>query len=138
MNQNKIIFASGKVSSKEIDRWGMTKSLNQAIKRGLRKLAITGKYELWIDGNRDFGLAKDLKIPVTTIIDGDDLHWEISMASIIAKVERDREMIKLHKKHPKYNFAKHKGYGTLEHRNLIKKHGPSSEHRMSFLKKILA
>jgi ribonuclease HII len=59
------------------------------------------------------------------------------MASIIAKVERDREMIKLHKKYPKYNFAKHKGYGTLEHRNLIKKHGPSSIHRKTFLKKIL-
>ena len=89
-----------------------------------------------IDGNRDFGLSKEVDCKVTTIIDGDDLIAEISLASIVAKVTRDHEMIKLHEQYPQYNFAKHKGYGTLEHRNLIALHGPSAIHRKSFLKEL--
>ncbi|MEI6672034.1 MAG: hypothetical protein WCL02_01390 [bacterium] len=61
-----------------------------------------------LDGNHDFRLRKNLGIDVETIIHGDDLIPQISMASIVAKVERDAEMVKYHKKYPKYGFDKHK------------------------------
>ncbi|HCB51231.1 TPA: hypothetical protein DEP21_01425 [Patescibacteria group bacterium] len=92
--------------------------------------------ELIIDGNRDFGLRKELECTITTIIDGDDLIPEISLASIAAKVTRDHIMGELHQQYPHYNFIQHKGYGTLEHRNLISLHGPSPLHRKSFLKEL--
>lgn len=90
--------------------------------------------ELSIDGNRTFGVDQTLKCPVITIIHGDALIPEISMASIIAKVLRDHVMIELGKDYPQYNFAQHKWYGTQEHRDLIAQHGPSDIHRKLFLK----
>lgn len=63
---------------------------------------------LVLDGNHDFKLRKTLGIEVETIVHGDDLVPQISMASIIAKVERDAEMVTYHKKYPKYQFDKHK------------------------------
>lgn len=136
--KKKILIGIGSVSAQEIDKWWMTKSMNQSIKRAISWLIKTNKqYSLIIDGNRDFGLRKDLWVNIETIIKGDQKVVEISMASIIAKVSRDRIMIDMHKKHPKYQFAKHKGYGTQLHRDLIKKHGPSSVHRKLFLRKII-
>ncbi|MEI8008157.1 MAG: hypothetical protein WCI00_01580 [bacterium] len=61
-----------------------------------------------MDGNHDFKLRKTLGIEVKTIVHGDDLVPQISMASIVAKVERDAEMVAYHKKYPKYHFAAHK------------------------------
>lgn len=90
--------------------------------------------ELSIDGNRTFGVDQVLWCPVITIIHGDALIPEISMASIIAKVLRDHEMIRLDKDYPQYNLAQHKWYGTQEHRDLIAHHGPSAIHRKLFLK----
>jgi len=63
---------------------------------------------------------------------GDNIVASISAASIIAKVYRDNLMIKLHKKHPLYNFKKNKGYPSLEHRNALKTYGPCLVHRKSF------
>jgi len=57
------------------------------------------------------------------------------MASVMAKVERDRRMVVLHKKIPAYGFSAHKGYGTRAHIRAIKKHGPSPEHRRDFSQK---
>ncbi len=90
--------------------------------------------DIKIDWNRRFAIDEILDSSVETIVDWDALIPEISMASIIAKVLRDREMIRLDKKYPNYKFAKHKWYATEEHRNLIKKHGPSEIHRKLFLK----
>jgi ribonuclease HII len=83
---------------------------------------------LIIDGNR----FKDMGIPHKTIIKGDQKSFTIAAASIIAKVTRDRIMIEYHDKYPEYNFSKHKGYGTKEHLNLIKKFGYSEIHRKTF------
>ena len=79
--------------------------------KGLAKIvAAIGpeNIKLVLDGNHDFKLRKTLGIEVETIIHGDDLVPQISMASILAKVERDREMEIYHKKYPKYQFDKHK------------------------------
>src|SRR3989344_3939574 len=75
----------------------------------------------------------NLRISATTVIRGDEKIPAITIASIIAKVTRDRLMVRLAKKHPHYGFEVHKGYGTLRHRRAIKKHGPSKAHRLTFL-----
>ena len=89
-----------------------------------------------IDGKTDFGIRKLWGVCVETIVDGDAIVPMISAASIVAKVERDREMIGHAKKFPEYGFAKHKGYGTKAHYDAINQHGMSSLHRTSFLKRI--
>lgn len=162
----KILFAIASVSNTEIDKLGMTKALNLAIRRGIKKIlfkaplsdrrgvedevACTKKdiikwqkenndnIELIIDWNNKFWLDKDLGIKVETVIKWDDKIKEISMASILAKVSRDRIMEnEMDKKYPKYNFKKHKWYGTKEHRDAILKYGPCKIHRKLFLRKIM-
>lgn len=97
---------------------------------------FTGKIELIIDWNRDFWLRKLFDLSVKTIIDGDQKEPYISMASIIAKVSRDHEMVELSKKYPKYWLEKHKGYWTKFHYKQIEKHWPSYIHRKLFLRKL--
>jgi ribonuclease HII len=89
---------------------------------------------LYIDGNRTFALEKIFSSPITTIIHGDSLIPEISMASILAKVLRDHKMEELDKMFPWYWFAQHKGYGTKYHRDMIAQKWPSNIHRKLFLK----
>lgn len=67
----------------------------------------------------------------------DEFVPAVSLASIAAKVKRDKEMIGLHNKYPHYGFDGHKGYGTKDHIRAIKKYGPSPIHRRSFIKKII-
>jgi ribonuclease HII len=83
---------------------------------------------LLIDGPHFAGA----NIPYTTIIDGDAKCFSIAAASIIAKVTRDRLMNEYNEQFPYYGFAKHKGYGTKEHLEAIRKHGPCEIHRKSF------
>lgn len=72
-------------------------------------------------------------VPTLSIIHGDALSYSIAAASIIAKVTRDRLMLEYDAQYPKYNFAKHKGYGTAEHIRLLKEHGPCPIHRRTFI-----
>ena len=93
------------------------------------------KIKLVMDGNRDFGLRKMFPFwEIETIISWDAKVKEIWMASIIAKVSRDRIMETLPKKYGKYNFEKHKWYWTKEHKELLKKYWLSDIHRKLFLK----
>lgn len=73
-----------------------------------------------------------IAIPQKALIKGDLRSHSVAAASIIAKVTRDRLMLKLHEQYPLYNFHKHKGYGTREHLMLIRKYGPCDAHRKSF------
>ncbi len=86
-----------------------------------------------IDGNKTF--TSD--IPVEAIIKGDSLSFSIAAASIIAKVTRDRIMVKLSEEYPVYNWKQNKGYPTKEHREAVLKFGLSPYHRKSFCGKIL-
>lgn len=79
----------------------------------------------------------ELSIAHKSLIKGDALSISIGAASILAKVERDRIMVKYDSIYPQYNFARHKGYGTREHIEAIKKYGPCKIHRRSFLKNII-
>lgn len=76
----------------------------------------------------------DSPIPTESIIKGDALSYNIACASILAKVTRDRYMVDMDEKYPEYNFKKHKGYGTKEHIENLKKYGKSKIHRESFIK----
>ena len=87
-----------------------------------------------VDGNQ---ILKDLNIDQTAVIKGDSKVLGIAIASIIAKVTRDRMMIDYDKIYPMYDFASNKGYGTSKHIEAIKKYGTCPIHRMSFLKNIL-
>ncbi len=75
----------------------------------------------------------DTDVPTVSVIHGDALSYNIAAASILAKVTRDRLMVELDKKYPEYNFKKHKGYGTKEHIEALKKYGKCEIHRDSFI-----
>lgn len=119
-------------SEKEIDNINILNATFLAMKRAIEGLKIQPDFAL-VDGNR----KPELKIDSQTIIKGDSLSASIAAASILAKVERDRLMKKLSEKYSRYQFSKHKGYGTKLHIDLIKQYGPCEIHRKSFLKKIL-
>lgn len=131
----RIFWAAASVSEKTIDKINIQNASELAMKKAVQKLlkkcgiAAAKNCLVLVDGNRKI---KNLNLPQKTIIKGDEKIPAISAASIIAKVSRDRFMLKLHEKYPRYNFAKHKGYGTKEHYRALKKFGPSPVHRRSF------
>ena len=84
------------------------------------------------DGNQNRGIIT----PSRTVIKGDSLSYNIAAASIIAKVSRDRYIIKMDEIYPQYGFKNHKGYGTKEHMEALRKYGPCEIHRRTFLKKL--
>lgn len=89
-----------------------------------------------IDGNNDFWLGKRLIHPVETLIKWDQKNKYISIASIVAKVDRDEYMRGLDKKYPAYGFYNHVGYWTRQHREAIQKHGISRIHRKTFCRNV--
>lgn len=118
-----------------IDEKGITYSINTALKRALKttlggSTAKCGEVRVLLDGGlRAPARYTDQK----TIIKGDEKEIVIALASIVAKVMRDRRMVALAKKLPQYGFERHKGYGTREHLMAIKKYGVTPHHRKSFL-----
>jgi len=98
-----------------------------AMRRAVAGLALTPA-EGWVDGNQDPRCG----YPTKTIIQGDLLVPEISAASILAKVTRDRLMCEMDTVYPGYGFAKHKGYGTRVHISAIESLGVTPHHRRSF------
>ena len=115
-----------------IDKQGINIAISRSIASSLWSLPCPPKNSLIL---LDGGLhAPDVYRNQKTIIRGDEKIMIISLASIAAKVLRDRLMEKLSLKYPLYGLEQHKGYGTKEHFKKIKKHGPSKIHRRSFLK----
>ena len=102
------------------------------MRKAIASLPTKADFAL-IDGN----ISRDFQLPVRAVIHGDALSPSIAAASILAKVTRDRLCYELDKQYPEYEIAKHKGYGTKEHVEAIKKYGPCPIHRLSFLKNIL-
>jgi ribonuclease HII len=136
--KGKLVAVSAFATVAEIDAYGMTNAEHMAIIRGIRKLpalSLSSGIHLDIDGKADYNLKKHYPHrEITTIIDGDDKVKEIGMASIIAKVSRDRVMLALPRMYQHYGFAQHKGYGTQLHKEKIAQYGPSDLHRKLFLK----
>ncbi|WP_428086846.1 ribonuclease HII [Candidatus Thioglobus sp.] len=120
-------WAVGESSVQEIDEINILQATMLAMKRAVEALNIDYDQVL-VDGNR----CPDLH-DCSAIIKGDLTQPAISAASIIAKVTRDRQMIELDKIYPAYGFAKHKGYGTKAHLQVLKEQGPIiGQHRLSF------
>lgn len=117
----------GILGQEEIDRVNILQASLAAMGLAVRNLPVAPDF-LLIDGPH--GLT--IPIPQKPILKGDQLSNSIAAASIVAKVTRDRLMVEYHEKYPQYNFAKHKGYGTGEHRAAIEKFGACELHRKSF------
>jgi ribonuclease HII len=135
LNNSEIFYETSSVYPSVIDRIGISKSVYLAGMRGLKRLINKNNlknvnYKILTDGLIKVGEGFKYK----SIIKGDEKINAIKLASIMAKVTRDRKMVKYHLKNSLYSFDKHKGYGTKVHMDLIKKYGPSKIHRLTFLK----
>ncbi|MEA2715578.1 MAG: ribonuclease [Candidatus Parcubacteria bacterium] len=128
------MYAVSMSRAETIDRQGLSRAVAAALGRCLKKLERLGcaaeRARILLDG---LLYASPRFEDQQTIIDGDSKEPVIALASICAKVTRDRRMILLAKKHPEYGFDMHKGYGTKAHYRAIKKYGLLPIHRKSFL-----
>ena len=115
------------IDAAEIDRINILQATMLAMKQAVEQLAVPPQH-VFIDGNR----CPDINVPVTAIVKGDARVAEISAASILAKVERDAQMLVLHEAYPQYGFDKHKGYPTASHMAALAEYGPCPEHRNSY------
>jgi len=128
-NKN-IEWAMGIVSEKVIDKINIKNAAELAMEKAVKNLNCKVDF-LIIDGNR----VKNSKLKsynLKLVVGGDGKVFSCAAASILAKVTRDRIMLRYHKKYPQYRFDLHKGYGTKLHTKLLKKHGPCKIHRRSF------
>ena len=121
-----VSFAVASVDAVEIDRINIYQASRLAMKLAVEGLAIMPDF-LLVDAMR-----LDHPCPQRGIIHGDALSLSIAAASIVAKVERDRMMREMDVSYPEYGLASHKGYATPEHRDALRKYGPTKLHRMSF------
>lgn len=124
-----IVWAASVVSPAVIDRLNIRNATNRGALRAYRKIAGRGNAcYVMLDG----GLVLPKRIAQQAIIKGDERIPLIAAASVIAKVTRDRIMLRLHKRYPKYRFDLHKGYGTRLHGDRIRELGRCKIHRASF------
>lgn len=123
----KIIWAVGLVEAPEIDQINILCATHRAMGLALDGLSEKPDIAL-IDGLP----VKGLSLPHEALVKGDGLSLSIAAASVIAKVTRDRIMAKIDEEFPEYGFIRHQGYGTREHLESLRKHGPCRHHRRSF------
>lgn len=132
IKEKAVAYSIAFATVEEIEEMNILNATMLAMKRAVDGLDIPADYAM-IDGNK----IPNLNIPAEYVIKGDANSMSIAAASILAKVTRDRLCADYEKEYPQYGFAKHKGYGTKLHREMILKYGPCKIHRMSFLKKLL-
>ena len=126
---NAVAYGIGFASAEEIDEINILNASMLAMERAIEALSVKADFAL-IDGN----CKRNIKIPAETVVGGDAKVPSIAAASVLAKVSRDRLCYELDKEYPQYGFAKHKGYGTSEHMEALRKYGPCPAHRKTFLK----
>ena len=134
IKEKALAAATGWVSSAEIDEVGLSEALRLATRRAVEQIQKTKVpfSEIIIDGTMNFLMGTKLEKYVSTLKNGDFLVKEISAASILAKVERDKYMAELDAVYPEYGFGKHVGYGTAAHQKAMEEFGLTPEHRRSF------
>lgn len=148
IEEKAISFAVTHIYNEEIDEINILNASMKAMHECILQLKPLPNYII-VDGNRPLNSKLGLKqktgklfsnqeiellksIPNTSIIKGDSKYLSIAAASVLAKTHRDEYMNKIHQEFPMYNWKKNKGYPTKEHREAIKKYGPTKYHRTSF------
>ncbi|AUD62519.1 ribonuclease HII [Tenericutes bacterium MO-XQ] len=126
IKEHALAIGIGIASVEEIDRINIYRAAREAMQSAIKQLKIKPEF-LLIDA-----MPMEIDIPSESIIKGDQKSISIAAASIIAKTTRDQYMIEMDKIFPQYNFKQHKGYGTKEHIELIKKYGYTPIHRKSY------
>lgn len=123
-----LAYAVAHVMMDEIDQLNILNASILAMHRSIEKLKILPEF-IAVDGNR---FKPFNKIPFQCVIKGDGKYLHIAAASILAKTYRDDYLTELHEEFPAFNWRKNKGYPTQEHREALKKFGPTPYHRKSF------
>ncbi|PSR19388.1 ribonuclease HII [filamentous cyanobacterium CCP3] len=121
-------YALGLATVYDIERLNILHASLLAMTRALRRLSVQPDLCL-VDGNQPI---PSLGLPQQTVVQGDRLHTEIAAASILAKVWRDRLIVRLDRRYPGYHLARNKGYGSAAHRLALQTLGPTPQHRRSF------
>ena len=121
-------FGVGIVDAKIIDAVNIRQAARRAMQQALLQLSPPPDF-LILDAIR----LPDVAIEQRMVIKGDGLCMSVAAASVLAKVTRDRLMVEAHRRFPQYGFLTHKGYGTAEHLRCLRRYGPCSLHRRSFL-----
>lgn len=130
-----VSYSIARVEAAEIDEIDILNARMKAMQLAIDGLAVRPDMAL-IDGNRDHGSICTVTTPHITIVGGDGKSASIAAASILAKVSRDRYVsTELDALYPQYQFARHKGYGTRLHYQMLDQYGPCPAHRVTFLKK---
>lgn len=131
IREKAVAWAVTSVGAAVIDEINILNARLLAMERAIQALDPAPDFAL-IDGNRDAGIT----CPHRTLVKGDSRSANIAAASILAKVSRDRYVTGvLDREYPQYQFAKHKGYGTKLHYEMLDRYGPCPAHRRTFLKK---
>jgi ribonuclease HII len=128
IKEKAVAYAVAEASPEEIDEINILNASMLAMRRAVDALRIKADFAL-IDGN----CSRGFEIPTETVVKGDAKSASIAAASILAKVTRDRQCAELDKLYPEYGIAKHKGYPTKDHMDIVRQIGPSPIHRRSFL-----
>ncbi len=128
IKEKALAWAIAEATHEEIDQINILQASLLAMRRAVEALKTQPEHVL-VDGNK---IPQGLTMSCDAVVGGDALHAEISAASILAKVTRDREMVDLDLKYPQYGFAKHKGYPTKAHFQAIEEHGVVDQHRRSY------
>ncbi len=124
---SRVVWAVAERSASVIDRINILKATHEAMREAVMSLTIRPGMA-FVDGLK----VRDFPVEARFIVKGDALSASIAAASIIAKTHRDHLMLELDKQYPGYGFAKHKGYGTAQHLEALRRRGPCPEHRRTF------
>ena len=127
--ENAIAYCIAEASVEEIDELNILEADMLAMRRAVEGLQIKADFAI-IDGN----VSRGFPIPTMTVIKGDATSPSIAAASILAKVTRDEMCEQMDKDYPEYGIGKHKGYGTKQHMDALRKYGPSPIHRKKFIR----
>lgn len=127
LRESDVVWAIAMVEPEEIDRINIHHASLLAMRRAVVQLAAQPDF-LLVDGR----FTTNLDLPQKAVVGGDAACRCIAAASILAKVERDNLMMRMHQQWPQYNFASNKGYPTPEHKRALEKHGPCPVHRRSY------
>lgn len=126
---NAVAYAIAYGTVEQINQTNILEATLGAMRQAIDSLDVKADYAL-IDGN----IARGFQLPVTPVVHGDAISPSIAAASILAKVTRDRLCVELDAQYPMYGIAKHKGYGTKDHMEALRKYGPAPIYRTKFIR----